>query len=267
MQSGSGSNPPQGRAGGSNTPRPITFCGHAISGEGILHVEDAQDDERFADNPLVTGEPRIRFYAGCPLRVEGFTLGTLCLIDQQPRAFTADDASLLRDLAAVAEQNLAAEWLAMTDELTGLTNRRGFWMLARQVLATCRRLKSPATLIALDLNAFKPINDQFGHAEGDRALRLFADCMKKALRDSDALGRLGGDEFAALLTGTAGADAPAAIARLRETVRKATAGRGFEYEVDFSAGIAELDTCGAGTLEELVERADQAMYREKMDGR
>ena len=253
---------------GSNTPRAITFCGHAIAGDDILHIEDAQDDHRFSDNPLVTGDPRIRFYAGCPLRVDGFTLGTLCLIDQEPRAFSPQDAMLLKDLAAVAEQNLAAERIAMTDELTGLVNRRGFGIVGRQVLATCRRLNRPATLLYCDLNGFKPINDQYGHAEGDRALKLFAASLKHVYRESDAVARLGGNEFAVLLTGTPIAGATQAIQRLREDVAGATRDAGRSYGIGFSVGVAEFDPAGtACTLADLLKTADAAMYREKADRR
>lgn len=89
------------------TPRSISFCGHAILGTDALVVEDALEDPRFADNPLVTGEPRIRFYAGMPLRAHsGWKLGTLCLIDRTPRRFGTEDVRRLGDLAAWAESEL-----------------------------------------------------------------------------------------------------------------------------------------------------------------
>lgn len=89
------------------TPRSISFCGHAILGADALVVEDALEDPRFADNPLVTGEPRVRFYAGMPLRAHsGWKLGTLCLIDRTPRRFGSEDVRRLADLAAWAESEL-----------------------------------------------------------------------------------------------------------------------------------------------------------------
>jgi GAF domain-containing protein len=91
----------------SETPRAISFCGHAILGNDPFVVENAVEDSRFADNPLVTAPPGIRFYAGMPLRsVTGTKLGTLCIIDRTPRRFSADDARRLRDLAAWAEREL-----------------------------------------------------------------------------------------------------------------------------------------------------------------
>ena len=95
------------------TPRNISFCGHAILSDVPLVVEDASVDPRFADNPLVTGPLGIRFYAGMPLQgPKGHRVGTLCLIDQKPRQFTADDAAALSDLAAVVSDQLANKELS-----------------------------------------------------------------------------------------------------------------------------------------------------------
>lgn len=90
-----------------NTPRELSFCYATIRNAGPLVVNDALSDERFKDNPLVLGEPHIRFYAGYPLRgPSGWTIGTLCIIDSEPRAFSADDAHALRILAEAAEREL-----------------------------------------------------------------------------------------------------------------------------------------------------------------
>jgi len=96
------------------TPRDISFCAHAILYEDILVVENALKDERFHDNPFVVQDPKIRFYAGCPLLVNGYRMGTICIIDQKPRHFTDDDRQLLKDLAVMAEQELAVSQPAMS---------------------------------------------------------------------------------------------------------------------------------------------------------
>nr|WP_282452973.1 PAS domain S-box protein [Lysobacter sp. CAU 1642] len=88
------------------TPRDISFCGHAILDAPVMVVNDAREDPRFADNPLVCGDPRIRFYAGAPLHFEGHRLGTLCLIDSKPRSFDEGQLTLLRDLAILVEQQI-----------------------------------------------------------------------------------------------------------------------------------------------------------------
>ncbi len=160
------------------TPRDISFCGHAILGEELFVVEDAAQDPRFSDNPLVTGEPHIRFYAGHPLEVgNGLKLGTLCIIDSKPRVFSPRDQALLADLASMVESELQAVQRATIDELTGITNRRGFMLLAEKSLKYAFRIKAPAALLFLDLNHFKGINDNFGHDMGDDALRQMAELL------------------------------------------------------------------------------------------
>lgn len=89
------------------TSRDISFCAHAILYDEILYVENALKDQRFHDNPVVLGEPKIRFYAGCSLNVNGFKMGTFCVFDRKPRPFTSEDRQLLKDLAGLAEQELA----------------------------------------------------------------------------------------------------------------------------------------------------------------
>ncbi len=92
------------------TGRDISFCGHAILQDDPLVVPDALEDPRFADNPLVTGEPKIRFYAGMPLRLSsGFRVGTLCLIDRKPRRLEPEDLVLFRDLARLVVRELEAQ--------------------------------------------------------------------------------------------------------------------------------------------------------------
>lgn len=94
------------------TDRCVSFCGHAILQDGVFIVNDATGDDRFSDNPLVTGQPNIRFYAGAPLRinadagVDEYNIGTLCIIHSQPRPFSAENVRLLRDLADLVELEL-----------------------------------------------------------------------------------------------------------------------------------------------------------------
>ena len=115
----------------SETDRRISFCGHAILNKGVFVIEDALQDERFADNPLVTGEPHIRFYAGQPLRtMSGKAVGTLCIIDREPRSFGEEDLAMLSDLAAMVEREIMAVQLAISDDLTRISNRRGFLALS-----------------------------------------------------------------------------------------------------------------------------------------
>lgn len=250
--------------GVSETPRNVSFCGHAILQSELLMIPDARQDERFHDNPLVTGEPNIRFYAGYPLTVpNGNKMGTLCLIDTKPRELDDEERGLLRDLAGMAEQELMAVQMASMDELTLLSNRRGFKTLAQHALDACKHRGKPATLLFFDLNDFKQINDRYGHAEGDSALKTFADVLRIAFRESDVIGRLGGDEFVGLLTGSSQVETTAIMARLKEILdeRNATLQRG--YEIRFSVGQIAFDPQRHDSVDRLLADADEAMYAHK----
>lgn len=247
----------------SETPRNISICAHAILGDDILHIEDARKDERFFDNPLVTGDPYIRFYAGCPLRVGGYKLGTLCLIDREPRPFGPDERQMLKDIAGMVEQELVAAQLASTDDLTQLTNRRGLFSFARHALGICKRLGKPATLAYFDLDDFKQINDNFGHAEGDRVLRTFADGLRSVFRESDVVARLGGDEFVILLTDTPLHTADRALARMRAWIDEKNRQENRGNDIRFSAGMIQFDPARHHAIEDLLAEADSAMYQDK----
>ena len=128
----------------------MSFCGHAILGDDIFVINDAQNDARFIDNPLVTEDPGIRFYAGYPLEYsDGSKLGTLCVIDTQPRFFQPGELDILADVGALVIRELEAIQLAILDDLTGISNRRGFKLLSQKSLDICYREKIPASLLSL----------------------------------------------------------------------------------------------------------------------
>jgi diguanylate cyclase (GGDEF)-like protein len=248
----------------SEMPRDISFCGHTILGDDILIVPDASLDERFHDNPLVIGDPKVRFYAGCPVGlVNGDVLGTLCLMDQNPREPDDEDCKLLRDLARLAEQEIAAPTLATMCDLTLLSNRRGFLALGRYALSQCARCGMPATISFFDLDGFKLINDRFGHAEGDGALASFGALLKKTFRDCDVVGRLGGDEFAVLLTRSDEAGSRVALERFQQSVDEYNRNSSHGYEIGFSVGVTAYDSARHGSIEALLSDADAQMYERK----
>jgi diguanylate cyclase (GGDEF)-like protein len=243
------------------TPREHAFCAHAIAGDEVLHVPDATLDPRFSDNPLVTGDPDIRFYAGHPISgPSGAKLGTLCIIDRQARSLTEDDKAALRDLAEVVEREIAALHLAAVDPLTGLRNRRSFETSASKILDVCRRRGVAATLLYLDLDGFKEVNDTQGHDAGDAVLVSVAQVLCTTFRASDVIARLGGDEFAVLLPGSGRAEAEEAVGRLQAGFSTAS--------LVVSIGAATMDPAGGDDdLAELQRRADEAMYQVKRAGR
>jgi len=246
------------------TARDISFCGHAILSDEILVVSDTEKDVRFADNPLVIGDPYIRFYAGCPIKsLSGSRLGTLAIIDGKARALSRQDLDILKDLASMAERELAFIELATIDELTGLSNRRGFMTSARYVMNLCDRQEISCSLIFIDLNDFKNINDQFGHAEGDRALVDFSKLLKNSFRNSDVLARLGGDEFVVLLTDTTKTAAETAMRKLQKSIDEFYSKSNHGYSISCCYGIAGSDFNQHITVEKLLKDADSLMYEHK----
>ncbi len=245
-------------------PLDTGFCPHAILTPETTVVPDARDDPRFHDNPLVTGDPNIRFYAGHPVAGPGGeVLGTLCVIDDKPRAAADFDAEALAEFAAMVEAEVASLSLAIGDELTGLANRRGFEMLGERLLSASRRLDLPLSVIYADLDNMKPINDTHGHEAGDEALIEVADVLTATLRASDLVARLGGDEFAALLVGNAATAAPGLISRVEAALESRNAEADRPWDLAMSLGLAEAEVGDTIGLWDLVARADARMFEVK----
>ena len=161
--------------------------------------------------------------------------------------------------------------LADRDDLTALLNRRKILALAAQALRTSAGSRGGLTIALLDLDHFKNFNDRYGHAFGDDVLRAFADAARRALRESDQIGRYGGEEFLVVMPDTDIAAARAVIERLRETVKKLpvaheAASRDGSAQVTLSAGLASARD-GEASIEEVIRRADLALYRAKETGR
>ncbi len=247
------------------THRDISFCGHAIADTGVFTIEDASVDPRFADNPLVLDDPRIRFYAGQPIRgPKGALLGTLCIIDGNTRQLSAIDAESLRDLAQVVETEIAAAHLATLDALTGLSNRRGFDVIAGKAVAICRRTGDPVTLLYADLSGLKQINDVHGHAGGDRAIAAFGGLLQASFRESDVVARMGGDEYAVLMTGAA--TAAGGIAHLRAALAEWNDASVEPFTLAAGIGSATIEPANGQGLDDLLALADASMYEDKRQG-
>jgi len=250
------------------TPRDVSFCGHTILGDETMVIPNAPLDERFCDNPLVVNDPDIRFYAGCPIRApDGSRIGTFCVIDRRPRELSDDDKIMLRDLAQMVEREIASVALATIDELTGLTNRRGFKIIGAQALAACRRAGQPACMLAVDLDRFKEINDRHGHATGDWALVEMAGILKSVYRESDLIARLGGDEFCALLTGTPRENLGRPLAVLQDRVNRWNSDTRMPFRLEYSAGVVAYDPERHDSMESLLRDADSDMYVQKRHAR
>lgn len=158
------------------------------------------------------------------------------------------------------------ETLARTDPLTGLLNRRGLAEAVDREVARARRSGEPVSLVVIDLDRFKRLNDSAGHGAGDQALRAVGDLLCDGLRAGDVAGRWGGDEFAAVLAGVGSAAARDVVDRLRSTFTHPSNRGRLPWPVSFSAGVAELAPGEDDDASALMARADAALYAAKAAG-
>lgn len=157
--------------------------------------------------------------------------------------------------------------LSLTDSLTGLNNRRGFMILATNLLKFSRRAGYSSSLIYIDLDSLKYINDTFGHAGGDAALTGFAQILNETFRESDIIGRLGGDEFIALIVDAADSDLASMQTRLQANVEDYNRQVDRDHALSFSLGVIRIDPHSTISMEEFLSQADEAMYKHKLSRR
>ena len=252
------------------TSRDVSFCSHAIQFSEPFIVQNAVDDPRFAENPLVTGDLNIRGYAGIPLRTpEGYNVGALCAIDTSPREFLDTEIAILEKFAKVIIDELELRQIASSDHLTGALSRRAWMEKAELELVRAKRYNRPLSLAILDIDKFKLINDTYGHPAGDKVIKFISELCTANKRDMDLFGRLGGEEFALIMPETDAERAKLLIERVRALYGSQPIELGdLDDPVNstFSAGIAELGP-EERELDSLIERADKALYRAKNSGR
>lgn len=165
--------------------------------------------------------------------------------------------------ARLAEQEAELRELALEDPLTGLPNRRAFDQIAEHELQIAIRRSSVTALLFIDVDGLKVVNDEHGHAEGDEMLREVASVLRTQLRASDLLARMGGDEFCVLLSRDSALDGSDLLERIDAAVADRNAQPGRRYELGFSVGVAFFDPADPISVEQLVQRADAAMYQNK----
>jgi len=208
---------------------------------------------------------------------ERLTLPTRTVLLETVLAPIADGRGLCTHLLGTARDvtdrrraEKALQELATRDDLTGVLNRRGFRELVEQEIKVARRTGRVDALCYLDLDEFKPINDEHGHAEGDHALCVVADALRATVRDADIVARLGGDEFVVYAPGlTAAGEGVILARRLERVVRQGSQTRlsseGKAYRIGCSVGVAELQPNEG--FDELLARADAMLYANKVAGR
>jgi two-component system cell cycle response regulator len=153
--------------------------------------------------------------------------------------------------------------MLLTDELTDLYNRRGFFTLGEYPLKIAKRQMKGIYMLYADLDDLKGINDTWGHQEGDVALKEVADILKNNYRESDIIARIGGDEFVVVPVGTAGDNADMIIGRLHKAVDIRNSKRNLNYQLSMSAGVAFYDPASPCSIDELLAQGDKSMYERK----
>ncbi len=206
-----------------------------------------------------------------PLIVEGETIAALNVYRTgRDVAFSAQEAEVIERFAAMAalafssaRQRELLRTQARTDPLTGLLNRRAYYERLAEELARAARTDSPLSVILLDIDRFKPINDTYGHAEGDRVLRAIGEQLQMTVRIDETVSRFGGEEFALIVAGVQPEQALEAAERARAAIASIDV---HGNALSASAGIAAWPAHGANA-DELLEAADQALYKAKGAGR
>lgn len=245
---------------GTETCREVSFCAHAILHDEVFIVPDALLDDRFCDDPLVVGEAHIRFYAGCPLTLSnGSRLGTLCIFDHVPRRFGEDDLALLRDLAELAEHELTGVRDAMTDPLTGISNREGFTMLGAHTLRVCNRLDRSVSLLSLDVAAADPAANHLFGVPDDEAIIRFARILRNTFPDCDVIGRVGDEQFGVVLSEDRDPDLDTAVCRLRRAVEQHNSNEHVAPMLAYDAGTAIGDPTYEIVFDDLFSAARHSM--------
>jgi two-component system, cell cycle response regulator len=262
------------RSGEGAGERPPTFRrGEGIAGwvadrGQIVRIDDARADPRFKHDPAQGYT--IRSMLSVPLWAGGRVVGVLSVTAPTAGAFADEDeilAQLLANCAVPPIEKARLERLAMTDLHTLAFNQRYLLPRLGDEIAAARRSVTPLSVLLLDLDHFKLVNDEHGHAVGDAVLRGFADCVRDTVRRQDVLVRRGGEEFVLIMPQTSGSLAERAAERIRARLAGAPVdgGGGLSVAQTVSIGVATWD--GNETPTELEQRADAAMYEAKRRGR
>jgi diguanylate cyclase (GGDEF)-like protein len=239
-------------------------------------VDDVRSEPHFARRFDEISDFRTRSILAVPLKVRGRALGVIELVNgADSAAFTAEDQQsvcAVADFAAIAIDNARnfqrVQELTLTDDHTGLYNARHLKNVLEQEVVRASRFNHPLSLIFLDLDFFKRVNDTHGHLVGSAVLREVGDLLQSAIRQVDSAFRYGGDEFAVLLVETDLAGALAVAERIREAFkhRRFLEDQGLGLTLSASHGVASYPRCAHdGTS--LLQAADEAMYRVKAQGR
>ncbi len=248
-------------------PEVNIFCTKVINSQTFLYECHAEASPEWKDNPL-TKEGKFNTYLGYPVRwPDGDRFGTCCILDFAVTKYEQKYIDLVGEFAAMVERDLELfvqhtklEKLSITDELTGLYNRRGFLSLAKKKIALAKRIEQSIIILFCDVDKLKNINDSLGHKIGDMALVKAAMFIKDTIREYDLAARIGGDEFAIFCLTNDQDEVSTIIERLSGSI---CIGKSNETCFTMSIGQAYVEPNTEYDLEELISRADTDMYQQK----
>lgn len=263
------------RSGAGATRRPMNFrkgqgvLGWVVEYKEAIVIDDVRTDPRFVANATTQGFSVVSLIAE-PLWSAGTVIGVLSASSPKPRAFGPDDQLLIRLLANCSTppiERARLRRLALTDDLTLAYNQRYLSPRYNEEIERAKRTGQPLSVLMLDLDHFKTVNDRFGHDAGDVALRLFADRVRSLVRRVDIFIRRGGEEFLVVMPSTTNAQARATAERIRRSLA--------ETDLDLGGGTRIRQTVSIGVAtwnesevpEALLRRADVALYQAKEQGR
>ena len=266
---------------GACLPLDSQYCNHTFTAGEPLAVSQISASD-LSQHPCYE-RSGLEAYIGAPLLVDGTCYGTISFTGRAPRKrpFTRTDKAIIQQFAdwigneiarqqdhqALMDAKLRLERLASVDDLTNIANRRAFMDRANTELARYRRTGRTFSIVLLDIDRFKAINDTYGHTIGDAVLKNFANIIGKELRAVDVFGRIGGEEFCIVLDNTGPDDALLVSERLRAAIENHCKLDEIEETVTCSMGIATVTPHDANDLPGVIHRADVALYEAKRTGR
>ena len=257
--------------------------------QGQFNATDIQTEEYFHAQTCDLNVPEFHALAGIPLTdPHGKRFGTLCIADEQVREFGANELQMLSGFARVVSNDIcirsAAHYavgdllklekekcelfeLATIDPLTKALNRRSFEKFSNREVARMKREKLNLATLMIDIDHFKAVNDQYGHAVGDQVIAKLVSVITKCVRQEDLVGRLGGEEFAVVLVDANASQAEIVGNRIRNTIKQFEfPGGSGPFSIACSIGVSE-PTPYDEDIQDSLQRADEALYEAKKTGR
>ncbi len=252
------------------------YCETVIRTNKKLHVPNALKDEEWKNNPNIAF--KMISYLGFPIRHSDSTpFGTLCVLDDHERFWDIEEENLIIHFRNMIENHLelttkieqvnslneSLERMAYYDYMTNIYNRRYFFEVAETTIALLKRDKKPISIIMIDIDNFKSINDTYGHDVGDEVIKALPVEISHCIRESDILARFGGEEFILLLANSAIDDAFIVSEKIRHTIEK-TSLNGIKFTV--SLGLSQMNL-EKDSLKDIIKKADNGLYKAKNSGK